>query len=239
MDTAPYSSGMVPPPPPPPVITAPPPPKLRRSRGWMIFAIILLVLLVVSLFGNFTQLVSQALTFNRRFAATALSREVGPYLDECVIKDNDAASKIAVITVDGIISDQMADQAGYSMVDVIRAQLDRAKDDRRVKAVILKVDSPGGEVLASDEIYRAINGFSEGFRQTGGLFHGQSGRLGRLLYFVALPLDCGQRPDHHRQHRRDSAHVELPRIDGQDRHLAGNVQERQVQGHAQRRTRDE
>ena len=28
------------------------------------------------------------------------------------------------------------------MVDVIQAQLDRAKDDKRVKAVILKVDSP-------------------------------------------------------------------------------------------------
>jgi protease-4 len=39
--------------------------------------------------------------------------------------------------------------------------LDRAKDDRRVIAVILKVDSPGGEVLASDEIYRAINDFQK------------------------------------------------------------------------------
>ena len=45
------------------------------------------------------------------------------------------------------------------MVDVIKAQLDRAKDDERVKAVILKVDSPGGEVMASDEIYKAIANF--------------------------------------------------------------------------------
>jgi protease-4 len=41
------------------------------------------------------------------------------------------------------------------MVDVIQAQLDRATDDKRVKAVILKVDSPGGEVMASDEINKA------------------------------------------------------------------------------------
>jgi protease-4 len=53
------------------------------------------------------------------------------------------------------------DQAGYNMVDVIKAQLNRAKDDRRVKAVILKVDSPGGEVLASDEIYRALADFQK------------------------------------------------------------------------------
>jgi protease-4 len=77
------------------------------------------------------------------------------------LKDNDAASKIAVITVDGIISGSKVDQAGNNMVDVIQAQLDRAKEDRRVKAVILKVDSPGGEVLASDEIYREIKDFQK------------------------------------------------------------------------------
>jgi protease-4 len=42
---------------------------------------------------------------------------------------------------------------------VIQAQLDRARADKHVKAVILKVDSPGGEVLASDEIYKAIRDF--------------------------------------------------------------------------------
>jgi protease IV len=157
MDTAPYPSGMVPP---PPVITAPPPPKPRRGRGWMIFAIILLVLLLISLFGNFAQLVSQALTFKGGLS-NGISREVGPNLEECLIKDNDASSKIAVVTVNGIISGQTVDQSGNNLVDVIQAQLDRAKDDRRVKAVILKVDSPGGEVLASDEIYRAINDFQK------------------------------------------------------------------------------
>jgi protease-4 len=47
------------------------------------------------------------------------------------------------------------------MVDVIKAQLDRAADDKRVKAVILKVDSPGGEVMASDEINKAIVKFED------------------------------------------------------------------------------
>ena len=117
----------------------------------MIFAIILLVLLLISLFGNFAQLVSQALNLKGGLG-NGISREVGPNLDECLLKDNDASSKIAVVTVDGIISGQTVDQAGNNLIDVIQAQLDRAKDDHRVKAVILKVDSPGGEVLASDEI---------------------------------------------------------------------------------------
>ncbi len=164
MENSSFASPGVPPPlTPPPIITPPPPAKPRKSRGWMIFAIILIVLLAVSLLGNFTQFIFHALNsgFSRGGFRTSMAREVGPRLEECLIKDNDASSKIAVVTVDGIITDNATDQAGNSMVDVIKAQLDRAKEDKRVKAVILKVDSPGGEVLASDEINKAIASFQK------------------------------------------------------------------------------
>ena len=164
MENSSFSSPGVPPPlTPPPIITPPPPAKPRKSRGWMIFAIILLVLLFISLFGNFTQFISHAFGsgFSRGSFRTSMAREVGPRLEECLLKDNDARSKIAVVTVDGIITDNARNQAGNSMVDVIKAQLDRAKDDDRVKAVILKVDSPGGEVMASDEISKAIADFQK------------------------------------------------------------------------------
>jgi protease-4 len=164
MENSSFSSPGVPPPlTPPPIITPPPPAKPRKSRGWMIFAIILLVLLFISLFGNFTQFISRAFGsgFSRSGFRTSMAREVGPRLEECVIKDNDARSKIAVVTVDGIITDNARNQTGNNMVDVIKAQLDRAKDDDRVKAVILKVDSPGGEVMASDEINKAVADFQD------------------------------------------------------------------------------
>jgi len=57
------------------------------------------------------------------------------------------------------------------MVDVIKAQLDRAADDDDVKAVILKVDSPGGEVMASDEINKAIVDFESDEADEPGLTH--------------------------------------------------------------------
>ena len=164
MENSSFSSPGVPPPlTPPPIITPPPPAKPRKSRGWMIFAIILLVLLFISLFGNLTQFISRAFGsgLSRGGFRTSMAREVGPRLEECLIKDNDASSKIAVVTVDGIITGNARDQAGNSMVDVIKAQLDRAKEDKRVKAVILKVDSPGGEVMASDEISQAIANFQK------------------------------------------------------------------------------
>src|SRR5580692_5576058 len=149
---------------PPPVITPPPPSRPPRNRGWMVVAIILIVLLAFSLFGNFTQAVSHALSFNNAFDRTfknGTARQVGPRLDEVILEDNDARNKIAVVTVDGIITDHTMDQTGNNMVDVIKAQLDRASDDNHVKAVILKVDSPGGEVMASDEINKVVTKFQD------------------------------------------------------------------------------
>jgi protease-4 len=164
METSPNSPEFVPPPlPPPPVIVPPPASRPRKSRGWMVAAIILCVLLAFSLFGNLTQFVASAFSFKRglRTEAFGSAREVGPRLEECLLENNKSPNKIAVITVDGIITSHERDEAGNNMVDVIKAQLDRAQDDKRVKAVILKVDSPGGEVLASDEIYKEIRAFQE------------------------------------------------------------------------------
>jgi protease-4 len=167
METPPLPPTSIPPPPlmPPPIITAPPPAKPRKSRGWMIFAIILLVLLAISLFGNLTQFVSRAIasgfSSGLKSGFRTANRDVGPRLDECLLEDNDSPRKIAVVTVDGIITDHTVDRSGNNMVDVIKAQLDRAREDKRVKAVILKVDSPGGEVMASDEINKVIGKFQD------------------------------------------------------------------------------
>jgi protease-4 len=142
----------------PPVIT-PAAPRPRKSRGWMIFAIILLVLLAFSWFVIFSQAVSRMLNINNainRSLRTTSTRQTGPRLDEVLLQDNSSRDKIAVITVNGIITSHTSDSAGNNMVDVIKAQLDRATDDSHVRAVILKVDSPGGEVMASDQINKLL-----------------------------------------------------------------------------------
>ncbi len=119
----------------------------------MVFAIILLLLLGLSGLMNLGFFIG---------AATPRSFEVGPRLDEATLEDNSSANKIAVIEISGIIAGRDMERRGYSMVDVVKAQLKRAeKDKKNVKAVILKVDSPGGEVLASDEIYHAIEDFQK------------------------------------------------------------------------------
>jgi protease-4 len=197
MDTPPLPPSAVPPPlTPPPIIAPPPPSKPRKSWGWMIFAIILLVLLFISVFGNFAQFIHAFSSgLGRGNFRTSMAREVGPRLEECLLKDNDAPSKIAVITVNGIITDNTRDQAGNNMVDVIKAQLDRAKEDKHVQAVILKVDSPGGEVMASDEISKAIASFQKDEPAERGK-HGKQGKpvvcsMGSLAasggYYISVP----------------------------------------------------
>jgi protease IV len=149
-----------PPPPlsPPPVIAPPSPtPPARRRYGWMIFAVLLLLLLGISVLFNLSSFLGGLSPMK-----VAHARPSGPRLEEILTEDNDApSSKIALVNIDGIITSRVIDQGGYSMVDVIKAQLKRAEEDDKVKAVILKVDSPGGEVLASDAIARAVADFQK------------------------------------------------------------------------------
>ncbi len=124
----------------------------------MIFAILLLVLLGISLLFNLGSLVGGGL---RGHSARSYTRVVGPKLDEVLKEDNHAADKIAVIEVSGIISDGALDQGGFNMVEIIRAQLKHAEQDDDVRAVILKVDSPGGEVMAADQIHHELVEFQK------------------------------------------------------------------------------
>src|SRR4026209_2093134 len=64
--------------------------------------------------------------------------------------------KIAVITMRGLISTSVPANVTDSMVDDLRAALQQAREDSRVKAIVLEITSPGGEVTASDEIYGAV-----------------------------------------------------------------------------------
>ena len=129
----------------------------------MVVSIVLIVLLAFSLFGNLTQFVLQTFSFDRAFHSETFgtAREVGPRLEEVYLENNKSQNKIAVISIEGIIASHGTDGLDGGLVEVVQAQLDRAADDNKVKAVLLKMDSPGGEVLASDQIYKAIREFEQ------------------------------------------------------------------------------
>ncbi len=79
-----------------------------------------------------------------------------PRLGETTIQDGTGPGKIVQISLRGVITSSEAGSIGETMVDDIKIQLHQAATDDSVKAIVLYVDSPGGEVTASDMIYSAV-----------------------------------------------------------------------------------
>jgi protease-4 len=141
---------------PPPIIQPlPPPPRGRSGAVWKALALVFLVLFVLSLFTNFLNFSHGVMPRSH----TAIERTRG--LEEVVTEHTNSDNKIAVVEVEGIISSEEIDRSDLTMVEFIGEQLKAAARDNDVKGVILKVNSPGGEVLASDEINQAITRFQE------------------------------------------------------------------------------
>jgi protease IV len=69
------------------------------------------------------------------------------------------AEKIAVIDVDGLLTDARQHglmSEGENPVSVFIEKIDKASKDKLVKAVVLRINSPGGGVSASDLMYRRL-----------------------------------------------------------------------------------
>lgn len=65
--------------------------------------------------------------------------------------------KIAVIYVEGsIVSGSIYDGLGYATPDGINENIRQAMEDENVKAIVLRVDSPGGSSTAGEEIYEEV-----------------------------------------------------------------------------------
>ena len=123
----------------------------NRKLGCL--SIFLFVALCASLFMNFVLMMAAF----QRWSGIRETEPI-PRFREILLQRGARASldKIAVITMRGLISSSLPGSVGDSMVDDMRAALQQARDDGRVKAIVLEIDSPGGEVTASDAIYSAV-----------------------------------------------------------------------------------
>jgi protease-4 len=74
-------------------------------------------------------------------------------LTEEVVREGPASQKIAIVNVEGIIRGSLAEE--------VYSQLKAARHDARVKGLIVRVDSPGGTISASDRIHEEIRKFRE------------------------------------------------------------------------------
>jgi len=91
-----------------------------------------------------------------------LMPEIQP-LEERVLS-GEGKDKIVLMDIAGVItSEEGSSSLGGvkkpGMLAQMREQLDRARGDRNVKAVVLRINSPGGGVTASDTLYHEIKKF--------------------------------------------------------------------------------
>ena len=126
---------------------------MTPDRRLSCLSIFLFIALCASLFVNFVLMIA---AFKR--VSGIREAEPIPRFREILLQRGAGATteKIAVITMRGLISSSIPGSVSDSMVDDLRAALQQARDDNRVKAIVLEIDSPGGEVTASDEIYNAV-----------------------------------------------------------------------------------
>jgi protease-4 len=116
-------------------------------------SIFLFVALCASLFVN---LILAAAAF-QRFTGVARTEERMPRFRELIVqRGGRGGDKIAVITLRGLISSSIPGSVSDNMVDDMRFALEQARDDDHVRGIVLEIDSPGGEVTASDVIYNAV-----------------------------------------------------------------------------------
>lgn len=126
-----------------PSLTAPPPatPKSRMSAGWKVF----IVLLVLITLGSLAGCCSMAL-----FAGLATGDSGMTFADS-----------VAVIHVDGFIAGTGSSLDGYITPETMSSYLDQAANDPNIKAVVLRIDSGGGTVAASQEIATEVERLSQ------------------------------------------------------------------------------
>jgi protease-4 len=128
-------------------------PFMAADRRLGCLSAFLFVVLCASLFVNF---VLMAAAFKR--FSTVREPEPIPRFRETLVQRGIAGTldKIALITMRGLISSSIPGSVTDTMVDDMRTALQQARDDNRVKAIVLEIDSPGGEVTAADAIYSAV-----------------------------------------------------------------------------------
>jgi len=113
-----------------------PPPRREKSFARAIFTTLATTIFGISLIANIYML----------FLSGLLSGDDS--LTQSTVQHGNAEEKIAVIPIEGVIYGGTAES--------VNKWLQLVEKDPHVKAVVLSVDSPGGGVTASDEIYNRI-----------------------------------------------------------------------------------
>src|SRR5262245_18415000 len=71
-----------------------------------------------------------------------------PVSERFVARSKDARDKVAVVRIEGTIME--------GLLGFAHKQIERAAEDSHVKAVVARIESPGGTITASEELHRRL-----------------------------------------------------------------------------------
>jgi len=113
----------------------------------------------------------------------SMSTNDGSSYDEVILRNNHSDNKIAVIDLSGLIASFSVDASGHNMIESLRRQFEWANKDDDVQAILFRINSPGGEVLASDKIADIVRESKKPVISVMGALAASGG------YYVAAPSD--------------------------------------------------
>jgi len=100
------------------------------------------------------------------------------------------ADKILLIPVNGLISDSPKKgliSTSPSLVEQVVSQINKAQKDKQIKAVLFKINSPGGTITASDLLYHEISVYKE--KAGGKIVISMMDLATSGAYYMSLPAD--------------------------------------------------
>ena len=104
--------------------------------------------------------------------------------------EGSGSDRILLIPVQGIISDspqKSFTQSLPSTVQQVVSQLKKAEQDKRIRAVLFKINSPGGTINASDILYHEITAFRD--RTGAKIVVSMMDVAASGAYYMSLPAD--------------------------------------------------
>jgi protease IV len=185
MSTAPQNEGAIPAQPFVPVQAVPqgtpyyfppPPPPPRRGFWGRFFLVIFLFVLGGSFFLNLLLL---------SLSASLLGDTGARVQERYVSHDKNAEDKVVILPIEGLILE--------SADGFVKRAIDTALKDDRVKAVVLRVDSPGGSVSGSDYLYHHLRKLAERDKKKVPIVVSMGSMAASGGYYVSMAV--GHEPD--------------------------------------------
>lgn len=152
----------------------------RRRFAWLVIGVVVFIGLIVSS-------LSSALRPSERAAGIEglIAEAPEQFIEKTV--EGEGKDKIVLLRVEGILVDSVSNFDPEAVnIERLASEIDQAKKDDAVKAVILLVNSPGGSITASDTIYKKINELKQAGKKVVVLMREVAASGG---YYIASPAD--------------------------------------------------